>query len=275
MTDKECLKQMKNVRLKDLIEHYKNTHTTRNMRFIVAGNLHGRREGIKRMIEKIDLPKGKKHIELPSEKPHPIEKPIFVSRPSVNTLHFYFDTFALTRFDDPEWDALGLVNSMLTATLNSRILGDARERGLVYSMSSSLDTTHDSSVWWFGAQVIPKNAKPLFEIIVREIQRVRAGDVSPEDLESAKQYLLGRYQRSGQTVGGIMAGYSGRYYFDETIDDYNAIPDRIRAVTKENIVSASERMFSDNIGGLGILGDSKSRALVEPLNEIIQPLWSS
>jgi hypothetical protein len=31
------------------------------------------------MIEKIDLPKGKKHIELPSEKPHAIEKPIFVS----------------------------------------------------------------------------------------------------------------------------------------------------------------------------------------------------
>jgi predicted Zn-dependent peptidase len=275
MTDKECLKQMKNVKLKDLVEHYKTTHTTSNMRFIVAGNLKGRREAIKRMIEKIDLPKGRKHIELPSEKPTAIEKPVFISRPSVNTLHFYLDTFALKRFDDAEWDALGLVNSMLTATLNSRILGEAREKGLVYSMSSSLDTTHDSSVWWFGAQVIPKNAKPLFEIIVREVQRVKAGDVSAEDLESAKQYLLGRYQRSGQTVGGVMSGYSGRYYFDEMIDDYDAIPDRIRAVTKKRIVEASNRMFSDNIGGLGMLGDSKSRALVEPLNEIIQPLWNS
>jgi predicted Zn-dependent peptidase len=274
MTDKECLKQMKNVKLKDLIEHYQATHTTSNMRFIVSGNLKGRREAIKSMIEKIDLPKGRKHLDLPSEKPHAIEKPVFLSRPSVNTLHFYLDAFALKRFDDGEWDALGLVNSMLTATLNSRILGEARERGLVYSMSSSLDTTHDSSVWWFGAQVIPKNAKPLFEIIVREINRVRAGDVSAEDLESAKQYLLGRYQRSGQTVGGIMAGYSGRYYFDEVIDDYNAIPDRIRGVTKKRIVDASERMFSDNIGGIGMLGDSKSRALVEPLNEIIQPLWN-
>jgi predicted Zn-dependent peptidase len=58
-----------------------------------------------------------------------------------------------------------------------------------------------------------------------------------------------------------MAGYSGRYYFDEVIDDYDAIPDRIRAVTKKRIVEASERMFSDKIGGLGMLGDSKSRAL--------------
>ncbi len=274
MTDKECLKQMRNVRLKDLTDHYKRTHTTSNMRFIIAGNLQGRRESIKKMIEKIDLPKGREHIALPSELPNVIEKPVFVSRPSVKTLHFYIDTFALQRFSDPEWDALGLVNSMLTATLNSRILGEARERGLIYSMSSSLDTTHDSSVWWFGAQVIPKNAKALFEIIVREIQRVRAGDISAEDLESAKQYLLGRYQRSGQTVGGVMAGYSGRYYFDEVVDDYEAIPTRIKAVTKKRIVEASERMFSENIGGLGMLGDSKSRALVEPLNEIIQPLWN-
>ncbi len=275
MTDRECLKQMKNVKLKDLIEHYERTHTTQNMRFIVAGDLSGRREKIKRMIEDIDLPKGKGHLALPSERPHAIDKPVFVSRPSVKTLHFYLDAFALTRFDDNHWDALGLVNSMLTATLNSRILGEARERGLVYSMSSSLDTTHDSSVWWFGAQVIPKNALPLFGIIVREVQRVRAGDISAEDLEAAKQYLLGRYQRSGQTVGGIMSGYSGRYYFDEVIDDYDAIPERIKAVSKDSIVEASERMFSDKIGGLGALGDSKSRALIEPLNEIIQPLWSS
>jgi predicted Zn-dependent peptidase len=274
MTDRECLKQMKNVKLKDLVEHYQRTHVTSNMRFIVAGNLSGRREKIKRVIEKINLPKGKEHIALPSELPNAVEKPIFISRPSVKTLHFYIDTFALTRFDDPEWDALGLVNSMLTATLNSRILGEARERGLVYSMSSSLDTTYDASVWWFGAQVIPKNALPLFEIIVREVQRVRDGDISEEDLEATKQYLLGRYQRSGQTVGGIMAGYSGRYYFDEIIDDYDAIPERIRAITKKNIVTAAERMFSDKIGGLGMLGDNKSRQLVDKLNDTIQPLWN-
>lgn len=273
MTDRECLKQMRNVRLRDLIEHYQKTHVTRNMRFIVAGNLKGRREKIKQMIEKINLPKGKEHLELPSERPHAIDKPVFVSRPSVKTLHFYIDAFALQRFSDPEWDALGLVNSMLTATLNSRILGEARERGLVYSMSSSLDTTHDSSVWWFGAQVIPKNALPLFEIIVREILRIRAGDISAEDLEAAKQYLLGRYQRSGQTVGGIMAGYSGRYYFDEIIDDYDAIPERIRSITKDTIVTAAERMFSDKIGGLGALGDAKSRQLLDKLNDTIQPLW--
>jgi predicted Zn-dependent peptidase len=273
MTDRECLKQMRNVRLKDIVEHYQRTHFTSNLRFIIAGNLSRRREGIKSLLEKIELPKGRGRIDLPVEQPNPIEKPVFLSRPSVKTLHFYLDTFALTRFDDPDWDALGLVNTMLTATLNSRILGEARERGLIYAMSSNLDTTRDSSMWWFGAQVIPKNAPALFEIIVSELKRVRAGDISGEDLDAAKQFLLGRYQRSGQTVSGIVAGYSGRYYFDEIIDEYDAVPDRIKAVSRDRIVRASERMFSDGLGGLGALGDAKSRKLIEPLDQITQSLW--
>jgi predicted Zn-dependent peptidase len=274
MTDRECLKQMRNVRLRDIVEHYQKTHLASNLRFIVAGSLRGRREAIKKMLEKIDLAKGRGRIDLPVEQPLPIDKSVFVSRPSVKTLHFYFDTFALTRFEDPEWDALGLVNTMLTATLNSRILGEARERGLVYGMSSNLDTTRDSSMWWFGAQVIPKNAPALFEIIVRELKRVRAGDISAEDLDAAKQFLLGRYQRSGQTVGGIMNGYSGRYYFDDVIDEYEAVPARIKAVTTKRIVEASERMFADKIGGVGVLGDQRSRRLVEPLDVIVQSLWN-
>lgn len=245
------------------------------MEFIVAGDLSGRRDTIKKMIENIKLPKGKGRLELPEERPRPLEKPVFVSRPSVKTLHFFLDTFAVQRFEDPEWDALGLVNTMLTATLHSRILGEARERGLVYSMGSNLDITRDSSLWWFGAQVIPKNAPALFDIIIKEIKRVRAGDVDPTDLDAAKQYLLGRHQRGAQTVGGIVGGYGGRYYFDGVIDDYDAIPDRIKAVTKERIIDATERMFSDKIGGLGVLGNSRSRAITDSLNDKTQVLWKS
>jgi hypothetical protein len=40
-------------------------------------------------------------------------------------------------------------------------------------------------------------------------------------------------------------------------------------------VEAAERMFSDKIGGLGMLGDNKSRQLVEKLDAIIQPLWNN
>lgn len=275
MTDRERLKMMKNVRRKDLQEHYQRTHTTSNMRFVISGNLKGRAASIKRLLEGISLPKGSSQFDLPMENPCNLEQPVFVARPSVKNVYFDLDTFAMHRFDDPEMDALELVNGMLTATLYSRILGEARERGLVYNMGSGVEVMRNATEWWFSAQVLPRNAPSLFEIIVRELGRVRAGDITDEDLEAAKQYWLGRHQRSAQTVGGTMSGYTGRYYFDGVLNDYNAIPERIKSVTKASIVEATNRMFSDKIGGLAVLGGGgRSRELTERLNEQIKVLWA-
>jgi predicted Zn-dependent peptidase len=276
MTDRERLKQIKNVRRKDLVEHYAATHTAKNLRFVIAGNTKGRVPAIKKMLENFGLPKGRSFLELPNERPFNLEQPVFVARPSVKNVYFELETFALTRFDDPEMDALELVNGMLTATLYSRILGEARERGLVYSMGSGIDIMKSVTGWWFSAQVIGKNAPALFEIMTREVGRIKQGDITAEDLEAAKQYWLGRHQRSAQTVAGTMAGYTGRYYFDEVVNDYEAIPERIRSVTTQKIKRASRRMFSDKIGGLGVLGGaSRSRELADQLNDQVQTLWNS
>src|SRR5690606_37917668 len=123
--------------------------------------------------------------------------------------------------------------NMLTETLHSRIFGAAREQGLVYSMSSSYTRWADATNWWFGAQIRPENLPKLFEIMTREIQQLREGHMSDDDVVSAKQYALGRYQRSAQTVAGTANGYSNRFFYDDEIDDYYEIPARIEAVTKE------------------------------------------
>lgn len=272
VSDRERIRLMKNVTREDIAAHFKRTHFCKNMRFIIAGNLKGREVSLKKSLNQLDLPTDRDRFELPHEIPQTTGKPVFIPNKTVKNIYFFIETYALCRFEKADWDALGLVNTMLTETLYSRILGEARERGLVYSMSSDLSYTKDASLWWFGAQILPENAPELFDIIIRELKRVREGDISQEDLDSAKQYLLGRYQRSGQTVGGMAAGYSGRYYFDDDIDDYYAIPDRIKAVTKERIVEAANRMFEDKIGGLGVLGGT-DKELPNRLNEQIAVLW--
>ena len=276
MTDRERIKQMRNVRKKDLEEHYARTHTTTNLRFVIAGNLKGRKQMIKRMIEGIQLPKGRGLFDLPDEIPNRLNHPVFVARPSVKNLYFDLQTFANQRFSDPAMDALELVNSMLTATLYSRILGEARERGLVYSMGSGIDVMKNTTGWWFSAQVLSRNAPALFEIIVRELQAVKDGKISEKDIEAAKMYWLGRHQRSAQTVSGTMAGYTSRYYFDEVVNNYDGIPKRIKAVTKKMIVENSRAMFADDVSGLAVLGGgSRSRELAGRLYEQVQPLWNS
>jgi predicted Zn-dependent peptidase len=273
MTDQQRLLLMDNVKIDDIRRHYYNTHTAKNLRFVIAGNLPPeRRKLLQTLFENIELPEGDARLELPHEQPVSLKKPLYIHNDTVENVYFYIDTFMRRRMQEPEIDALSLINMMLTETLYSRILGTARERGLVYGMSSGFGQTKDSSNWWFGAQVMPKNSTALFDIIETELQLVFEAQVADRDVTSAKQYALGRYQRSGQTVGGTAGGYSGRYFFDETIEDYYKIPERIEAVTKERIVEVSQNMFAENVYGMGALG-SCGEDFAKELQKQIQPLW--
>lgn len=224
------------------------------------------------LFENIELPIGIGRLDLPHERPKLLKAPLYIHNDTIENLYFYMDTFMHRRMDEPEIDALTLINTMLTETLYSRILGTARERGLVYGMSSGFGQTRDCSNWWFGAQIMPKNAPALFDIMVRELNAVFEGEINEEDLAMAKQYGLGRYQRSGQTVSGTAAGYSGRYFFDEHIDDYYKIPERIEAVTRDRIIDISKSMFVDNTWGMGTLGSSGEK-FVDDLQTELMPLW--
>jgi predicted Zn-dependent peptidase len=272
-TDQERLKLMENVKLDDVRTHYERTHTSTNLRFVIAGNLTPkRRETLEGMLEKMELPKGDGRIDLPDEMPKHRAKPVYIYNKSVKNLYFYVDSFMNRRLSEPETDALGLVNTMLTETLYSKILGTARERGLVYGMSSGYGQTKDSSNWWFGAQVSRQNAPALFEIMVNELRNVFNGEIADADIEAAKAYSLGRFQRSAQTVAGTAGGYSGRYFFDEIIDDYYQVPQRIKAITKDQIVDVSRDLFADNIWGIGVLSNCDEE-FAQELRKQITPLW--
>jgi predicted Zn-dependent peptidase len=273
-TDAERLELMVNVKLEDIKEHYAKTHFTPNMRFVIAGNLNPqRRKSIVDLVEAIELPKTGKRFGLPKEELKKLTKPVYVPNDTVENLYFYIDTFMKRRLSDPETDALSLVNTMLTETLYSKILGTAREKGLVYGMNSGISYTMNDSNWWFGAQVSDKNAQPLIKIIVDELHKVLDGDISKEDINSTKQYALGRFQRSAQTVGGTAGGYAGRYFFDEVIDDYYRVPERIKAVKKQQIVDIARSMFSEDIWGFGALGNC-GEEFTHELQRQLLPLWS-
>jgi predicted Zn-dependent peptidase len=272
-TDNERLELMNNVAIGDVREHYARTHTTPNMRFVIAGNItKKRRDTIDKLFANIELPEEGTRFDLPAERPKRLEKPVYVHNDTVENLYFYLDTFMHRRMTDTETDALNMANTMLTETLYSKILGAARERGLVYGMNSGLSQTRDATNWWFGAQVSDKNAPALFDIMVHELTQLVNGDIDEADIEATKQYALGRFQRSAQTVGGTAAGYASRYFFDDIIEEYERIPERIKAVTKDDIVAIARQFFRDDLWGFGVLG-ACGEEFAEKLRQQLTPLW--
>ncbi len=273
MTDQERLKHMENVSVSDVKSHYAATHTTGNMRFVIAGNISAKRaKQIESVLSTFELVYGDGRKNLPEEHPKTLKKPLYIEATGVENLYFYIDTFMRRWMSNDEVDALSLANNMLTETFYSRILGKAREQGLVYGMSSSYMRWNEASNLWFGAQVRPENIPKLFAIIEREIMGLREGRISDSDLLSAKQFALGRHQRGAQTVSGIANGYSTRYFYDDEIEDYYEIPKRIEAVTRHQIPEITEALFAEDIKGFGVLGTCGSTFAQESFDHLAS-LW--
>ena len=111
------------------------------------------------------------------------------------------------------------------------------------------------------------------DIIIAELSKVMRGEIDDDEIAATKQYALGRFQRSAQTVGGTASGYSGRYFFDEVIENYYQIPARIEAIEKDEIVHIARSMFADKIWGVGILGGCGPEFSAD-IRKQLAPLWS-
>jgi predicted Zn-dependent peptidase len=272
ISDRERIKRLVNNTKDDVAKHYKRTHTTSNMRFVIAGNTKARRDQIISILDNLTLPVGDGRVEYPTELPIRRNKALYIRNASVKNMYFIFDVLHPGKLTDHQKDAASLMNTMLTETLYSNILGTAREKGLLYSMGSGLSEFKDSVSWWFGAQVMPENAHKLFDIIEKELGKVLSGDIDEASIIAAQQYLVGKYQRSAQTVFGTAAGYSPDYFFADRMSNYQAYPERIMAITKDSIIDAVRTIFQSGIWNLGVLGNV-GRPFVDELNARLESIW--
>lgn len=271
LNDEQRIKAMKVVKLKEIKEHYKRTHTTDNLRFIIAGNLkEDRKQAVIKMLEAWELPRGER-FALVREELVGAQEPVHILRKDVENVVFGLSVQANWRMPDNESDAMAVLNHMLTGTLHSAILGRAREKGLAYGMWSDFVVGDSISEWDFGGQVSLTNATKLFAIICEETQKVLDGKITAAEIDASKQFAFGKHQMGSQTVAAIASWYGRRYYFDGYIDDYADRPKAIAAVDKATIVKAATDLITGKRWAFGGLGNCTAEQLGElnkQLNEV-------
>ncbi|MBQ6396056.1 insulinase family protein [Candidatus Saccharibacteria bacterium] len=259
----ERLKTLPNIELKDIREHYRRTHTSRNMRFVIAGALgFSRRRKLLKMLSAWDLKEGDR-LEVPLDSLK-TDAPVLIRRKDASNLTFGFSFVTPRRLDSACTIAMSCLNHVLTGTMSSRIFGEARRRGLVYGIGSSLNLDESKSSWDFDGEVDEENAEELFDLIRDELRRVLNGDIEEKDIEAAKSYCLGRFQMSAQTVGQIADLYAEEYFKSDEIENYAKIPDIVRTVDKTEIVELARELVDSKIFGFTTVG-SCEKALVNSL----------
>ena len=93
---------------------------------------------------------------------------------------------------DPMRFAVMLLSGIIGGGVSSRLFQSLREKaGLAYSVFSTINFWSDTGAFSVYFCVDPRNLQPSLDIFEREMEKIRAGGVTGEELASAKAQLKG------------------------------------------------------------------------------------
>ncbi len=257
----ERLNTISHIELKDIKEHYRRTHTAKNMRFIIAGRLRGRKRKLARMLESWDLKEGRE-FEIPSTELHSSEA-VSIRRKDASNITFGFSMVTPRHLDPDEVFAMNCLNHILNGTTNSKIFGAARKRGLVYGMGSSLASNAHNSYWDFDGEVNIENADELFTLIQTELMKTLNGEILDMDFLAAKSYALGRFQMGAQTPSQIADYYADSYFTNGTIERYDNMPNLIKSIDKFRMIELAREFAGSGIKGFAAVSSTEKAFINE------------
>lgn len=267
-TFSERIKTISNIELKDIREHYRRTHTAKNMRFIIAGQLNrGRKKQIIRMLEDWDLKEGER-FKIPHDELHAAD-PILIRRKDASNITFGFSYVTPRHLSADEYEAMGCLNHILTGTMTSKIFGQARKHGLTYDMGSSTANGKHFASWDFEGEVNTENAEALFDLARKELAKVLNGEIKDTDIEAAKSYALGRYQMGAQTVGQIADYYTETYFTAGEIASYDSFPEIIKKMDKSDLINLAREFVGTGVQAFAAVS-SEEKQLITELGEKVK-----
>ena len=113
-----------------------------------------------------------------------------------------------TKVNHPDYPVLKLISTYLGNGLSSRLFVELREkRGLAYDVSAFFPTRLDTAPFITYMGTAPTNTEIAIEGLSTEVERLTRETLSEEELQGAKNKLLGQYALGKQTNGEIAQTY--------------------------------------------------------------------
>ena len=188
---------------------------------------------------------------------------VSVQHRDLEQLHFAmaFDGVAV---NDPRRHALRLMSIILGGSMSSRLFEEVREnRGLVYSIGSSVMSLCDCGVLDIDTAVEPPLAEEALQVIVNEVIKMRDLGVSDQELHDARELAKGRLllgMEDSRAVANAAAVQQMQRGYVSTLVERVA---RYDAVTREDIGKVANQLITSDRLAMAAVGPVRDTAPYE------------
>ncbi len=146
---------------------------------------------------------------------------------------------------DPEYPALVLLNAVFGSGVTSKLFVHVREeRSLCYYASSSLEKF--KGLMFISSGVDFANFEVARDEILRQLEACRQGEITDEELESARRHLDAGLRMQQDSPGSL-----DDFYLGQTLAGQDGTMDELRRaigrVTREELVRAARKISLDTV----------------------------
>jgi len=157
-----------------------------------------------------------------------------------------------------------LLNSILGGGMSSRLFQKIREeRGLAYSVFSSLNSFQDTGLVSFYAGTSPGSIRDTIRLIFKELRTMQGEKVTEEELQRAKDQLKGNLMLGLESTANRMSKLARQEIYFGRNFSLNEIIFQIEKVSREDILALAGLLFHTDKFSLAVLGEAEK--LEQPL----------
>jgi predicted Zn-dependent peptidase len=175
--------------------------------------------------------------------------------------HFILGWPALKRKDSKKY-ALGLLNTVLGASMSSRLFSEVREkRGLCYYVSSTVDQYHDRGIFGASAGVDPKRVDEAIKVTIDQFYQVAQAKnpVTAQELEMAKQYITGKIVLSLENTQAVAQFFGMRMMLENKVTTAQALIEKFHQVSLDQVNELAQTIIQPKTVSFAIIGEYDSQ----------------
>ncbi len=172
----------------------------------------------------------------------------------------------------PDFLPMTVANTILGGSFNSRITANIREqKGYTYSPFSTINSYFGTGIFYEQADVRTDVTTPSLVEIFKEFDRMRSEPVTDEELQGAKNYLLGLFPISMQTSGGLLSRLRAVYLYNLPKDYLSKYVPTIERVSVEDVRAVAEKHFYSKNAVVVVVGDKeKVKSDLTKIGEVVE-----
>ena len=241
------------IKREDIINYEAENYLAENMTVVVAGNFDQENvfQKVSRAFASVKKGKNKNFIKA---KNFQKETQVKIFNKETDQTHLALAIRAYDMYDEKRY-ALDLLSILLGGNSSSRLFSEIREKlGLAYYVYSWSDQLKDCGYLGMAAGVPHDKLGAVVENIVSICSKIKKGDISQNDLDSAKSYLRGQTALRFEASDEIAHFVASQELFYNEIKQPADILKKIEAVGKGDVLKIAQELFRPEKLSLAVVG---------------------